>query len=108
MKNVVWHGKDVKKRIGAGVYGKIATACLWVEGDAKRICTEKKAVDTGRLRASITHRIDVKEDDVSGRVGTDVFYAPFVFLGTRFVNARPVLRPALEENRPKIRKLFGI
>lgn len=37
------------------------------------------AVDTGRLRNSITHA----EDDKKMVVGTNVFYAPYIEFGTR-------------------------
>jgi phage gpG-like protein len=49
-------------------------ACLLVENDAKRNCP----VDTGRLRQSITHRIEGS----TGIVGTNVEYAPYVEYGT--------------------------
>lgn len=49
-------------------------ACLLVENDAKKKCP----VDTGRLRQSITNRIEGN----TGIVGTNVEYAPYVEYGT--------------------------
>lgn len=49
-------------------------ACLLVENDAKRKCP----VDTGQLRASITHEVEGQ----TGIVGTNVEYAPYVEYGT--------------------------
>lgn len=62
-----------------------------VERTAKQLCP----VDTGRLRASITHALDRDGQGLVGVVGTDVEYAPFVFLGTTRMAARPALQAAL-------------
>lgn len=59
-------------------------------------------VVTGRLRASITWRL---LQDIEGPlvdVGTAVFYAPFLELGTRFIAPRPFLVPALDAARASI------
>lgn len=48
------------------------------EGDVKDEITDKKIVDTGRLRSSITHLVD--GDSVE--VGTNVNYAVYVHEGT--------------------------
>ena len=60
------------------------------ESHAKEIITEKKAVDTGRLRASITHA----SDGANAYIGTNVEYAPYVEFGTSKMKARSYLRPA--------------
>ena len=99
-------------------------ACLVVENEAKRLCP----VDTGDLRNSITHEVD----DGVGIVGTNKEYAPYVEYGTGLFaegggrqdvpwnyqddkgvwhstsgqKPQPYLRPALEENREKINRLF--
>ena len=52
----------------------LTKACLLVENDAKRKCP----VDTGQLRASITHEVEGQ----TGIVGTNVEYAPYVEYGT--------------------------
>lgn len=81
---------------------QILTACaLIVLADAIRNCP----VDSGRLRASLTYRVDDK--NLSARIGTNVFYALFVFLGTYKMPARPILTNALEANKPEIRRRFG-
>lgn len=49
-------------------------ACILVENDAKINCP----VDSGQLRASITHEVR----DKTGIVGTNVEYAPYVEYGT--------------------------
>ena len=61
---------------------------LAAEGYAKRACP----VDTGNLRTSIPHAVASSGDAVY--VGTNVEYAPYVELGTRYARAQPFLRPA--------------
>lgn len=63
---------------------------IQVEGAAKQRCP----VDTGRLRSSISHQL-ASDGGLVARIGTDVEYAPYVELGTRFMSAQPFLRPAL-------------
>lgn len=76
-------GRDLQRR------------AIKVEGAAKRLCP----VDTGRLRASITHALDRDGEGLLAVVGTDVEYAAFVELGTSRTRAQPYLRPALSEAR---------
>lgn len=70
---------------------RLARAAVVVERVAKQLCP----VDTGRLRSSITRQLGRDSLGLYAAVGTDVEYAPFVELGTRFMRARPFLRPAL-------------
>lgn len=60
------------------------------------------AVRTGRLRASITWRPGQDARSPYVDIGTAVFYAPFVELGTSRMAARPFLRPALAAARSSI------
>lgn len=73
-------------------------ACLIVEADARERCP----VDTGQLQASITSEVD----GLTGSVGTNVEYAPYVELGTSKMSAQPFLLPSLEANRSKIERCF--
>lgn len=61
------------------------------EGNAVSEITSLGAVDTGRLRASISHA----SDENSAYIGTNVEYAPYVELGTRKMAARPFLKNAV-------------
>lgn len=79
-----------------GAVGKDLTRrTIKVNNRAKQLCP----VDTGRLRASISWRMERDGDQVVGVVGTNVEYAAYVELGTRRMSARPYLRPALEAAR---------
>lgn len=53
------------------------------------------AVDTGRLVNDIRAEVHVDEHGVVGTVGGSVDYLDDLELGTRFIEPRPVLRPAL-------------
>lgn len=52
-----------------------------------------KAVDTGRLRASIGYDIRIRPGKLVARVGTDVSYAAFVHEGTPRGNPGGIIRP---------------
>ena len=82
---------------------------------AKKACP----VDTGRLKNSITHKMDGKD---TVYVGTNVEYAPYVELGHdqevgRYVEAigarlvashvdgKPFIRPAVENHADEYRKI---
>lgn len=91
---------------------KAVNSCaLKVERDIKANMTpdgpsapgEAPAVDTGRLRASITHRVEKESGEVVGYVGTNVEYAPWLEFGTTRMKARPFMMPAIERNREWIR-----
>lgn len=61
-------------------------------------------VDTGRLRASITHEVETRLLNIIGRVGTNVKYGRWLELGTSRMAARPWLRPALRRTMAMARR----
>ena len=73
------------------VYKMILKTVIRIEGVAKSLCP----VDTGRLRSSIQHQIALDAGEITGRVGTNVEYAPYVEFGTRKWVGKPFLIPAL-------------
>ncbi len=86
-----WNDKqllDVTQKSGKDYVQKI---CYMVEGAAKELVP----VDIGHLMRSITNEVNIHENVITGVVGTNVKYAPYVELGTRKMAARPYLRPAL-------------
>lgn len=60
-------------------------------------------VDTGRLRASITHRL-LREgaNRMYAEVGTNVEYAAGLEYGTSHTYKHPFMNPALDSNKAKI------
>jgi hypothetical protein len=69
----------------------LARRAIRVSSRAQVLC----AVDTGRLRSSVTWRIAFDGGGIYAEVGTNVFYGVYVELGTRYMSARPFLVPAL-------------
>ena len=104
MQNVNWHDNNFKTEIFNKFKQNMERACIIVENESKRICP----VDTGRLRASITHKIEEKKDEITGIVGTNIEYAIYVEYGTSRMKAEPYLRPSLQKNIPIIKALFGV
>lgn len=122
--------RDVKESMVSGtgkVYMKGANRDITHQASAPG---SPPAVDTGRLRASISHnftesgmsygRVDSganSEDGVGSPerkskseftlvVGTRVDYAPFLEFGTSKMAPRPFLRPVFEKYRSLIEKLI--
>lgn len=59
-------------------------------------------VDTGRLRGSIDYT--VSED--TAYVGTNVEYAIYQEMGTRYMAAQPFLKPAIEGNASQYKSII--
>lgn len=60
-----------------------------------RMAKQLAPVDTGRLRSSITWKLGHDARGLYAEIGSNVEYAIFQELGTRFVPPHPYLRPAL-------------
>ena len=73
-----------------------------VENNAKR----EAPVDTGRLKGSISNRVESKAGYIEGTIGTSVDYAPHQEYGTSKQRGKPFLRPALAQAKPKIKDIF--
>lgn len=98
--------RDLEKaaqKLPPGLERVMGKATLVVERRAKKVV----AVDTGRLRASIAPEVRRIGGEVRGIVGSNVEYAPYVELGTRYMKARPYLARALEEKKKAILKILG-
>lgn len=91
----------------------MAESGLAMEGDAKQICTDMGAVDTGRFRASISTAVDgdsqkdidsviPPQSDPSAiailRIGSGVEYAIFIIIGTKKMAGRDCFTPAVYMN----------
>jgi hypothetical protein len=79
----------------------LSRRAIAVESAAKRNATGRPGpnVRTGRLRGSITWRLGGVSVGIYADIGSSVFYAPFVELGTSRSRAYPYLVPALEAAR---------
>jgi len=81
-------------------------------GAKLRPVQDRLTARTGRLRGSITHRVD--KAGLRAWVGSNVIYARIHELSGRagrnhasFIPARPYLQPAVETNRRLIEQLFA-
>jgi HK97 gp10 family phage protein len=63
------------------------------------------ASDTGFLASNIT--FNVKEGGMVAEVESKAKYSKFLEFGTQNMKARPFMFPALEENKPRIRRMFA-
>lgn len=72
------HVGEVKSELDRRIPIVLNAIGMQAEGNAVKEITAADAVDTGRLRASITHIVD----DDSVYIGSNVEYAPYVELGT--------------------------
>ena len=83
--------KEVKAELNSKISAILEALGIEAEGNAVDEITKLGAVDTGRLRGSISHT----HDDKNAYIGTNVEYAPYVEFGTRRMSARPFLRTAV-------------
>lgn len=105
-----WNGDKVKRAIhAAGVRG-VKRVLVLAESEAKKNASGRPGpkVQTGRLRASITHRIaDTTNEGVIGQVGSNVEYAEPVEFGTSKRRAYPFLRPAADKAMRAASEIIG-
>lgn len=96
--------EDNKKQVVDGIDSAIGVALEEIGLLAENYAAKKCPVDTGNLRASITHEVDAGDNAVY--VGTNVEYAPYVELGTSRQKAQPFLRPAASEHGAQYRQVL--
>ncbi len=77
----------------------LSAAAFYVEGQAKL----KAPVDTGFLRNSIQV---LRVTDREALIGVGAEYGIYQEMGTRFMSARPFMRPAVENNRERIAEII--
>ena len=99
MSNYVSYRNNVNNAMNDAIERALEAIGLYVEGEAKLRCP----VDTGNLRNSYDHKINV--DDKSVAIGTNVEYAVFVEKGTKNQRAQPHLTPAVEDNISTIKQI---
>ena len=80
----------------------VARTTLGILGTAK----EETPVDTGRLRNS--EAAEFSDSGFTGRVGTNLDYAPHVHFGTRYMAGRPFLFSAAEQWRDRFHRDMAV
>lgn len=116
---------DIVKAIQRATDQGLTAGAEMIESEAKRIITENKSVDTGRLRGSLSYTVNggatqkfqpvpesESDDPIKGGkknvaiIGTNVFYGKFIEFGTSRMKERPFLRPAYDQSVTRIKALF--
>ena len=62
----------------------------------------KKGYSVGTTKGNI--RLEISPDGMTAEVGTTTEYAPYLEHGTRFMDAQPFVKPALDEQAPQFKK----
>jgi len=70
--------------------------------DVKALAKQLAPVRTGHLRSSIYAKIS----EWVAEIGAEATYALFVELGTRYMQARPYLYPAIQEYLPRLESII--
>ena len=91
--------KEVLKKLQDAERRTLEGIGVFVDGES----VVRAPVDTGNLRSSINHKVNM--DDKSVSIGTPVEYAPYIELGTRYMSAQPFLEPAVMQNKGKIEQI---
>lgn len=99
------HLDEIQDAFNAAVKKALTEIGIEAEAHAKEIITEKGAVDTGRLRNSITHAVGDHNGDPAVYIGTNVEYAPYIELGARGRPPRAYLKPAVEDFRDEYKEI---
>lgn len=105
IKSVTIKNDRVKEAIAAkdeAVRVALVKIGLLAERYAKEALTEQKAVDTGRLRNSVSNQ----HDENTVYVGTNVEYAPYIEFGARSMPPRPYLKPAIADHVDEYEKIL--
>jgi len=89
--DITSHVPEVKAELESRIPVIMEAVALQAEGNAVDEITSLGAVDTGRLRGSISHA----SDNDTAYIGSNVEYAPYVEFGTYRMAARPFLRNAI-------------
>lgn len=120
----------IKEATEQEIITALQTCGVQAQAHATAEITTQGAVDTGRLRASITYAVSgdsarqhsYTDDDGKGYtqsiegageskdhtlyLGTNVEYAPYVEMGTSKMPARPFIRPAVENYLSEYEQIF--
>ena len=122
------NSEQVLRAFDAAMERALETIGMVAETHAKEAITRQGAVDTGRLRNSITYAVKKREgeaisyrddegntyrdrigsgvEDNEVYIGTNVEYAPYVEMGTSRMPSRPFLKPAATEHGDEYKQII--
>ena len=102
------YGEKVYSNVGKAVLdGTLIVERAWKEefrpSDAESLPDVAARVQTGRYRASITHRIQYEDSNVVGEAGTNLAEYPVALeFGTSRMAPHPTAGPAYDKNEKEI------
>lgn len=91
--------KGLKKRMDMSA---VKTAVKKNGSDMQKKAQRNAPVDTGNLKNNIG--LEISDGGMTATVEPTAEYAPYVELGTRFMEAQPFLKPAFEEQKKQLEK----
>ncbi len=94
--------QEAMKQFDSGIQRHVHRLLASWAADVKALARQLVPVRTGHLRSSIY--AEVKEWIV--RIGAEATYAIFVEFGTRYMQARPCLYPAIQTYLPQLEEII--
>lgn len=95
--------------VDTGLLRNSITYALGGQAPAKKTYKGKKGAHSGRPGGSGSYDGNAPEDPAGFKsvyIGTNVYYAPYVELGTVKMEKRPFIRPAIENFQDEYRQIF--
>lgn len=94
--------EDNREVVSQGIKNAIRNALREIGKAAVGHATDRVPVRTGNLKSSIAY----DSDDEQVIIGSDVYYASYVELGTSKMRAQPYLRPAIQDHGDEYRAII--
>lgn len=108
MAKIKWEGlEDLQKKLRENASMNLVKKTVQQNGQELRSKIQEKAeftqgYQTGQTKRSVT--LDIKDGGFTAESGPTTEYAEYVEYGTRFMEAQPFVRPALEEQASKFKR----
>ena len=108
MAKIKWEGLDkLQKKLRENASMNLVKKTVQQNGQELRSKIQEKAeftkgYQTGQTKRSVT--LEIKDGGFTAESGPTTEYAEYVEYGTRFMEAQPFVRPALEEQASKFKR----
>lgn len=108
MAKIKWEGlEDLQKKLRENASMNLVKKTVQQNGQELRSKIQEKAeftkgYQTGQTKRSVN--LEIKDGGFTAESGPTTEYAEYVEYGTRFMEAQPFVRPALEEQASKFKR----
>lgn len=101
---IKWSGfNELHAKIAKNVSLEAVKQVIKLNGaELQQTAMKLSPVDTGQLKRSIT--LDIKDKGLTAVIAPHVNYAAYVEYGTRYMNAKPYIRPAFNSQILKVKR----